>query len=247
MGLGVHSRKSRSGWAIMFAGSPVVYQSKLQTLTSQSTAEAECISACEATKSIIHVKLLLKELGFVGQYSEPVVVHEDNSSVVAFSENLKSRKTTRHFEMRVHYLQEMVQDNEVTFRQTKTVDQLADLMTKALARDQHRSLTEQLLGYRKHTALEKECSAGQQGGGETSLTSGNTSGSIEPALESPDGEASPSIAALVMAAIQQNDSRMPTAAIVLQKASELENQHQYSRQRSMCSYGFSNLHYEYVI
>ena len=82
---------------------------------------------------------------------------------------------------------------------------------------------------------------------ETSLTSGNTSGSIEPALESPDGEASPSIAALVMAAIQQNDSRMPTAAIVLQKASELENQHQYSRQRSMCSYGFSNLQYEYVI
>ena len=61
---------------------------------------------------------------------------------------------------------------------------------------------------------------------ETSLNSGNTSGSIEPVLESPGGEASPDIAALVMAALQQNDSRMPTAAIILQKASELENQHQ---------------------
>ena len=85
---------------------------------------------------------------------------------------------------------------------------------------------------------------------ETSPNSGNTNGSIEPVLESPSGEASPNTAALVMAAIQQNDSRIPTAAIVLQKASELENQHQYSRQRSMCSacsYGFSNLQYEYVI
>ena len=63
----------------------------------------------------------------------------------------------RHCEHNARYSQlstheaerELRQDNEVTFRQTRTVDQLADLMTKTLARDQHRSLTELLIGYRR--------------------------------------------------------------------------------------------------
>ena len=66
-------------------------------------------------------------------------------------------------------------------------------------------------------------------------------------LETPSREASPNITALVMAAIQQSDSRMPTAAIVLQKASDLENQYQCSRHYSACDYGFFNLQYDHVI
>ena len=84
-------------------------------------------------------------------------------------------------------------------------------------------------------------------GHETSLSSENSNSSIEPVLETPSREASPNITALVMAAIQQSDSRMPTAAILLQKASDLENQYQCSRHYSACDYGFFNLQYDHMI
>ena len=82
--MGSYTRKSTSGWMIMFAGSCWIYSSKLQTLCSMSTAESEVNSAVECSKSIVHAKLLLKELGFLHQYSQPVTVHEDNSKQIKF-------------------------------------------------------------------------------------------------------------------------------------------------------------------
>ena len=245
--MGGYTRKSTSGWMIMFAGSCWIYSSKLQTLCSMSTAESEVNSAVECSKSIVHAKLLLKELGFLHQYSQPVTVHEDNSSVVAFSENLKSRKTTRHYELRVHYLQELVQNQVVTFQQVETKLQLADILTKSLPRDQHQFLRAQMLGDVEHAALTKvPVTAGQQGGGETSLNSEERSLPIEPASEIPPGEVGSSIAAQVAVIIQTNKVRMPTAAIVMQQADVMENQYQVPRYRSTCNYGFSDLRYEYM-
>ena len=167
--------------------------------------------------------------------------------MVAFSENLKSRKTTRHYELRVHYLQELVQNQVVTFQQVETKLQLADILTKSLPRDQHQFLRAQMLGDVEHAALTKVLvTAGQQGGGETSLNSEERSLPIEPASEIPPGEVGSSIAAQVAVIIQTNKVRMPTAAIVMQQADVMENQYQVPRYRSTCNYGFSDLRYEYM-
>ena len=106
--MGNWDRKSTSGWAICFNNTAAIFSSKLQSTTALSTAEAEVNSACEVSKSIVHMQLLLQELGFTEHLDKPCLVMEDNSSCVAFAHNLKSRKTTRHFELRVHYLQELV-------------------------------------------------------------------------------------------------------------------------------------------
>jgi hypothetical protein len=164
-----YDRKSTSGWFICFAQSPLLWSSKLSTITPQSTAEAEVLSACDAAKSVIHTKLLIEELGFADEAKKPTQIMEDNSSCVAFSENLKSRRTTRHFELRVHFLQELVRSEQVKFVQCPTKMMIGDLLTKALPHDQFENLRDQLLGIKPHQALlELPSVTGvpQQGGGE---------------------------------------------------------------------------------
>ena len=124
-----HDRKSRTGWCICFNMSPISYKSALQSIVSLSTAESEVVAACDASKNVIHTRIMLSELDFEDEMKQPTIIHEDNASCVAFAHNLKSRKTTRHFELRVHYLQQLVNDNVVTFRQCPTRHQVADIFT----------------------------------------------------------------------------------------------------------------------
>ena len=146
-------KRSTTGFVICFYGGPIYWASRLQGVTAQSTAESECISAVDCTKALIHTRLLIRELGFPTDMDKPTIIHEDNSSCVAFSENLKSRRTTRHFELRVHFLQEQVRNNVVKFVQTPTKFQCADIFTKSLNLDTFRSLRDQLLGTDQHLAI----------------------------------------------------------------------------------------------
>ena len=124
------------------------------------------MSAVEASKSVIHMRLMLSELGFEEEMKRPTIVHEDNSSCVAFAHNLKSRKTTRHFELRVHYLQQLVNESILTFSQTKTKQMIADIFTKALPHPLFVSLRGQLLGDAPQEAvLELAASTIQSTGG----------------------------------------------------------------------------------
>ena len=66
-----HDRKSTSGYVVLLNEGPVVWSSKLQKITSQSTAESECIAATECVKEVAHIRLLLSELGYGDLVSGP--------------------------------------------------------------------------------------------------------------------------------------------------------------------------------
>ena len=56
--------KSRTGFLILYAGCPIVWQSKLQTQCSLSTTEAEYIALSQALREVIPIINLLEELTF---------------------------------------------------------------------------------------------------------------------------------------------------------------------------------------
>ena len=53
--------KSRSSWIIRFAGAPITWASKMQTITAMSTTEAEYIALSTSLRQVIPLIGLLKE------------------------------------------------------------------------------------------------------------------------------------------------------------------------------------------
>jgi len=68
--------KSRTGFIIMYAGCPIAWCSKLQTMVALSTAEAEYIMLSHSLREVIPMIQLLDELkgrGFETYSSEPII------------------------------------------------------------------------------------------------------------------------------------------------------------------------------
>lgn len=143
---GSYDYRSTTGYAIMMNGGPVLWLSKLQTLTAQSTTEAETIAASECVKDVLHVRLFLSELGFGHVVNEPTHIMEDNSAVTAFANSLKNRSSARHYAVKLRFLQEQQALGSVKFVQTPTNQQIGDILTKPLHPAQFITLRDQLLG-----------------------------------------------------------------------------------------------------
>ena len=126
----VTTRKSTSGGIIFLNGGPISWSSKLQKITAMSTAEAEIIAATESTKEIVHLKLLLAELG--ARKDGPVQINEDNQACILMGNNMKSSRSAKHYEIRLHYLQESIHSKVIKFKYCPTDEMIADALTKPL-------------------------------------------------------------------------------------------------------------------
>lgn len=126
----IPTRRSTSGAVTFMCGGPISWSSRLQKTTAQSTAEAEINAATELTKELVHLKLLLSEIGVRG--NEPIPVHEDNQACILMGNGMKSSRTAKHYEVRLHLLQESIKNKTIKFQYCKTEDQIADTLTKPL-------------------------------------------------------------------------------------------------------------------
>jgi hypothetical protein len=99
---------------------------------------------CEAVKEAIHVKLLCEESG-IRELNKPMAVYEDNSACIALGHSLKSSKSAKHYQVRLHFLREHVQARTIEFEKVDTKDQLADGFTKALSRELFESFRGRML------------------------------------------------------------------------------------------------------
>ena len=124
------TRRSTSGLVIMLNNGPVVWSSRLQKSTAQSTAEAEVIAAADAAKEAVHLGLMLKEMG--ARDDGAVVIFEDNAACIAQGQQLRNRRAAKHYEVRLRFLQELIVGKIIKFIYCPTKDQLADSFTKPL-------------------------------------------------------------------------------------------------------------------
>lgn len=136
-------RKSISGFFFIFCGSIVSWMTKAQSTIALSSTEAEYIACTETGRQLIHLRRLLHELGCPQQ--GPTTIFTDNQSAKALSTNSNFHARTKHFDIRHHWIRELVSSQQATLEWCPTEDMIADMLTKALPRVKHQHLC-QLIG-----------------------------------------------------------------------------------------------------
>ncbi|KAF0686024.1 Aste57867_22150 [Aphanomyces stellatus] len=126
-------RKSVSDFVVLYGGCCISGRSRKQTIVALSTAEAEYTALSEVIKEILWYIELLEELGFP---QGPIVVHCDNQSAIAFAKNPGHHERTKHISTKFHFIRDHVEKGRVTLEYCPTKMMIADILTKAIPREQ---------------------------------------------------------------------------------------------------------------
>jgi hypothetical protein len=99
-----------------------------------STEEAEVYAANEGSKSISWILNFLDELGF--GYETPVMYEDCNNAILWINEK-RSTMRTKHFQLRLQFIRDMVEDNMLKVKYVNTEENIADMMTKIVGKNKH--------------------------------------------------------------------------------------------------------------
>jgi hypothetical protein len=108
------------------------WSSQKQKVVALSSCEAEYIAGTAATCQAVWLARLLGEL--LGVDTETPKIMMDNQSAIALSKNPVLHARSKHIKTKYHFIRECVDRGEVALLSVGTVDQLADILTKPLAR-----------------------------------------------------------------------------------------------------------------
>jgi hypothetical protein len=70
----------------------------------------------------------------------PRIINVDNQGTIALAENPIHHARTKHLDIQLQFVRDHIERNTVKLQYCPTDDMLADIMTKALARDRHAKL-----------------------------------------------------------------------------------------------------------
>ncbi|KAK8957035.1 hypothetical protein KSP39_PZI000307 [Platanthera zijinensis] len=125
------SRKSTSGYLMLFAGGAVSWASKLQKCVALSTTEAEFIAVTEAGKELLWMKRFVRELGFT---QDRYMLMCDSQSVIHLGKNSMFHSRSKHIDTRYHWIRDVVEKKELELLKVHTDDNGADMLTKVVTR-----------------------------------------------------------------------------------------------------------------
>jgi hypothetical protein len=132
----VDTRRSTTGWIFMFGGAPVSWCSQRQKTVSLSTAEAEYIAASECAKEAIWIRGFVNDLPIPEIHVERLPIYMDNDTARKLTRNPEMHNRTKYIEIRHHFVRERVTETmELETLRVDTKDNLADILTKPLARE----------------------------------------------------------------------------------------------------------------
>jgi hypothetical protein len=97
--------RSTSGYISFYAGGPVSWKSKLQSLTALSSTEAEYIALCEAAREGFFLHELVQD---IHAWSDMVVLYTDNESAAKLVANPAYHSCTKHIAVRYHFVRQLV-------------------------------------------------------------------------------------------------------------------------------------------
>jgi len=125
----IETRRSTTGFVILIGNSPTSWCSKLQRCISTSIAESEYYSLSECCKHCMWYMNLLNELKYKIKNIE---INIDNKAAIYNAKNQSINPKTKHMDIRVHYIRELIKDEKIKLKYVKSQYNLADGFTKYL-------------------------------------------------------------------------------------------------------------------
>ena len=104
-------RRSRTGYCLTINGGPIVWCSKLQKSTAQSSTEAEFIALQQATREIRWVQSVLIELDIDVNF--PTKVNQDNLGSIKWTNAVQGLRNVKHIEVKYHYVRDHVDNKHI--------------------------------------------------------------------------------------------------------------------------------------
>lgn len=129
----VEDRKSTSGYVFLVSDGAVTWTSKKKPIVTLSTTEAEFVAAGAAACQVVWMMKIIKELGLSEE--DNTEIYCDNSSAIRLSQNPILHGKSKHIEVRFHYLRELVRTGSIKLRHCGTINQIADIFTKPLSKE----------------------------------------------------------------------------------------------------------------
>lgn len=137
---GDESCKSRTGMVFELGGAAIDWSSRLQATIAQSSTEAEYVAGSEASKEAMWMREMMRDFGLggpasMGRMAPATVIRVDNQSAMGLYESALVPTRTKHVRVAFAAVRQRVLEGEVEFKWVSTEEQVADIMTKALARE----------------------------------------------------------------------------------------------------------------
>ena len=122
------TRYSVYGYIIYFCGIPAVWKSKSMKSVVLSTAEAEYVAVSEVVKEIKFLYQMLTSMEI--KVPLPIKVQVDNVGVIWLVHYSSVSETTKHVDLRAHFVRDMIKDQVIEINFVKSAEIDSDIMTK---------------------------------------------------------------------------------------------------------------------
>jgi hypothetical protein len=120
----------------------VSWCSKKQSVIALSSCEAEYVAGSLAACQANWLQSLLSEINIIADTT--VVLKIDNKSAINLAKNPVSHGKSKHIETRFHFLRDQVTKGKLKLEYCSTDNQQADILTKAVKRDQFLKLRREM-------------------------------------------------------------------------------------------------------
>lgn len=127
-------RISVGGYIIMCDRSPIVWRSAKQRCVALSTMESEFINIVETAKELMWIRNVLEECRTARISNincEKYLLFNDNMSAISFSKSPIENIRSKHIDVRLHFVRDLVNRDIFEIKYINTKLNLADLFTKA--------------------------------------------------------------------------------------------------------------------
>jgi hypothetical protein len=131
----LNTRRSTTGYVFYLGDGAISWNSKRQPTVALSTTEAEYMAANQCAKEAIWLRQLMADVGCVQHKATTIMC--DNQGSIALAKNPKHHSRTKHIDVQHHFIREKMEEEVINLTYCPTQDMVADVLTKALAKERH--------------------------------------------------------------------------------------------------------------